>query len=200
MTGNRPRLTRETLVTLGVVVLETDLELDRLQEVALLGLIAVLEEFYSALVLMSETTTAVSRSECKELDRNCSHRHCGIATRSEWWWREGQDELTLDVRTNACDRDFRHFECVSQKMLVRSFGSSAAVVVWGGKRKCGTAKLCGQDRASLTAPLPLNLLAFDSPKTRLGRQGRRAVSDKQLQSHHAAAFLSKSITFTGWLD
>jgi hypothetical protein len=38
-------LTRETLVTLGVVVLETDLELDRLQEVALLGLIAVLEKF-----------------------------------------------------------------------------------------------------------------------------------------------------------
>lgn len=46
----RARLTRETLVTLRVIVLEADLELDRLQEVALLGLIAVLEEFYRQLV------------------------------------------------------------------------------------------------------------------------------------------------------
>lgn len=36
---------RETLVTLGIVVLQADLEFDRFQEVALLGLIAVLEEF-----------------------------------------------------------------------------------------------------------------------------------------------------------
>ena len=36
---------RETLVTLGIVVLQADLEFDRLQKVALLGLIAVLEEF-----------------------------------------------------------------------------------------------------------------------------------------------------------
>jgi hypothetical protein len=35
---------RETLVTLGVVVLETDLELDGLEEVPLLGLVGVLEE------------------------------------------------------------------------------------------------------------------------------------------------------------
>lgn len=34
----------ETLVTLGVVVLEADLELDGLEEVPLLGLIGVLEE------------------------------------------------------------------------------------------------------------------------------------------------------------
>lgn len=34
----------ETLVTLGVVVLETDLELDGLEEVPLLGLVGVLEE------------------------------------------------------------------------------------------------------------------------------------------------------------
>ncbi len=34
----------ETLVTLGVVVLETDLELDGLEEVALLGLVGVLKE------------------------------------------------------------------------------------------------------------------------------------------------------------
>jgi hypothetical protein len=39
---------RETLVTLGIVVLQADLELDRLQEVALLGLIAVLEEFFNS--------------------------------------------------------------------------------------------------------------------------------------------------------
>lgn len=35
---------RETLVTLGVVVLEADLELDSLEEVPLLGLVGVLEE------------------------------------------------------------------------------------------------------------------------------------------------------------
>ena len=35
---------RETLVTLGVVVLEADLELDGLEEVPLLGLIAVLQQ------------------------------------------------------------------------------------------------------------------------------------------------------------
>lgn len=34
----------ETLVTLGVIVLQADLELDRLQEVALLGLVGVLQE------------------------------------------------------------------------------------------------------------------------------------------------------------
>jgi len=34
----------ETLVTLGVIVLEADLELDRLEEVALLGLVGVLKE------------------------------------------------------------------------------------------------------------------------------------------------------------
>lgn len=36
----------ETLVTLGVVVLQADLKLDRLEEVPLLGLIAVLEELF----------------------------------------------------------------------------------------------------------------------------------------------------------
>ena len=36
---------RETLVTLRVVVLQADLQLDRLEEVALLLLIAVFEEF-----------------------------------------------------------------------------------------------------------------------------------------------------------
>jgi hypothetical protein len=35
----------ETLVTLGVVVLQADLEFDRLQEVPLLGLVGVLKEF-----------------------------------------------------------------------------------------------------------------------------------------------------------
>lgn len=35
---------RETLVTLGVIVLEADLELDGLEEVALLGLVGVLKE------------------------------------------------------------------------------------------------------------------------------------------------------------
>jgi len=40
---------RETLVTLGVIVLEADLELDRLEEVALLGLVAVLEEISNVL-------------------------------------------------------------------------------------------------------------------------------------------------------
>lgn len=35
---------RETLVTLGVIVLEADLELDSLEEVALLGLVGVLKE------------------------------------------------------------------------------------------------------------------------------------------------------------
>jgi hypothetical protein len=35
---------RETLVTLGVVVLEADLEFDRLEEVPLLGLVGVLKE------------------------------------------------------------------------------------------------------------------------------------------------------------
>jgi hypothetical protein len=34
----------ETLVTLGIVVLEADLELDGLEEVSLLGLIGVLKE------------------------------------------------------------------------------------------------------------------------------------------------------------
>jgi hypothetical protein len=56
--------------------------------------------------------------------------------------REGQAGLTLDVRANACDRDFRHFECVSQKILCKgSFGSSAAVVVEEGKRKSSTGGL-----------------------------------------------------------
>lgn len=36
--------TRETLVTLGIIVLQADLELDGLKEVALLGLIGVLQE------------------------------------------------------------------------------------------------------------------------------------------------------------
>jgi hypothetical protein len=35
---------RETLVTLGVVVLEADLEFDGLDEIALLGLVGVLKE------------------------------------------------------------------------------------------------------------------------------------------------------------
>lgn len=35
---------RETLVTLGVIVLQADLELDGLEEVALLGLVGVLQE------------------------------------------------------------------------------------------------------------------------------------------------------------
>jgi hypothetical protein len=43
--GREADSSRETLVTLGIVVLQADLEFDRLQEVALLGLIAVLEEF-----------------------------------------------------------------------------------------------------------------------------------------------------------
>ena len=34
----------ETLITLGVIVLEADLELNRLEEVALLGLVGVLQE------------------------------------------------------------------------------------------------------------------------------------------------------------
>ena len=44
--GHRRQLdgSGETLVTLGVVVLEADLELDGLEEVALLGLIGVLQE------------------------------------------------------------------------------------------------------------------------------------------------------------
>ena len=48
----------ETLVTLGVVVLQADLELDRLQEVALLGLIAVLEELCSAISTVALATVA----------------------------------------------------------------------------------------------------------------------------------------------
>jgi hypothetical protein len=45
-TGNGGELdsSRETLVTLGVVVLEADLELDGLEEVPLLGLVGVLKE------------------------------------------------------------------------------------------------------------------------------------------------------------
>ena len=45
-TGNSGELdsSRETLVTLGVVVLEADLELDGLEEVPLLGLVGVLKE------------------------------------------------------------------------------------------------------------------------------------------------------------
>ena len=45
-TGKRGELdgSRETLVTLGVVVLEADLEFDGLEEVPLLGLVGVLEE------------------------------------------------------------------------------------------------------------------------------------------------------------
>lgn len=35
---------RETLVTLGIIVLQADLELDGLEEVALLGLVGVLQE------------------------------------------------------------------------------------------------------------------------------------------------------------
>jgi hypothetical protein len=37
---------RETLVTLGVIVLEADLKLDGLEEVSLLGLQGVLQEFF----------------------------------------------------------------------------------------------------------------------------------------------------------
>jgi len=42
--GNAGQLdgTRETLVTLGIVVLETDLELDGLQEVALLLIVGII--------------------------------------------------------------------------------------------------------------------------------------------------------------
>jgi len=36
--------TRETLVTLRVIVLETDLQLDRLEEVPLLGVVGVVEQ------------------------------------------------------------------------------------------------------------------------------------------------------------
>jgi hypothetical protein len=43
------RLARRTLVTLGVIVLQADLELDRLQEVALLGVVAVVEELSNIL-------------------------------------------------------------------------------------------------------------------------------------------------------
>jgi hypothetical protein len=43
------RLARRTLVTLGVIVLEADLELDRLQEVALLGVVAVVEKLSNVL-------------------------------------------------------------------------------------------------------------------------------------------------------
>ena len=43
----------ETLVTLGVVVLQADLKLDRLEEVALLGLIAVLEQFCMLVSIVS---------------------------------------------------------------------------------------------------------------------------------------------------
>lgn len=44
--GDRGQLdgARETLVTLGVIVLQADLELDGLEEVALLGLVGVLQE------------------------------------------------------------------------------------------------------------------------------------------------------------
>ena len=42
--GGKADGSRETLVTLGIVVLQADLKLDGLEEVALLGLIAVLEE------------------------------------------------------------------------------------------------------------------------------------------------------------
>jgi hypothetical protein len=45
---------RETLVTLGVVVLEADLELDGLEEVALLLLVGVLEELLAVLTHASD--------------------------------------------------------------------------------------------------------------------------------------------------
>ena len=37
---------RETLVTLGIIILEADLKLDGLEEVSLLGLQRVLQEFF----------------------------------------------------------------------------------------------------------------------------------------------------------
>lgn len=44
--GNRRQLdgARETLVALRIIVLEADLELDRLEEVALLGIVGILQE------------------------------------------------------------------------------------------------------------------------------------------------------------
>ena len=45
---------RETLVTLGVVVLEADLELDGLEEVALLLLVGVLEQLLHILTHASD--------------------------------------------------------------------------------------------------------------------------------------------------
>ena len=44
---------RETLVTLGVIVLEADLELDRLEEVPLLGLVGVLKELLDVYTFVS---------------------------------------------------------------------------------------------------------------------------------------------------
>ena len=44
--GGKANSSTETLVTLGVVVLQADLKLDGLNEVPLLGLIAVLKELF----------------------------------------------------------------------------------------------------------------------------------------------------------
>jgi hypothetical protein len=62
-------LARKTLVALGVVVLETDLEFDRLQEVAFLGLIAVFQKFYPALVVTVNTLIAVLQRKGAVRDR-----------------------------------------------------------------------------------------------------------------------------------
>jgi len=52
-----------TLISLGIVVLEADLELDGLQEVTLLGLIAVLEEISDVLTHTGYSRGSVSDSK-----------------------------------------------------------------------------------------------------------------------------------------
>jgi hypothetical protein len=83
----------ETLVTLGIIVLETDLELDGFEEVTLLRLERVLEEL---------------------LDVG-THSGCGeklSAIRSSWDWRYGYGE-----ERELTDCDFRHDDSLPVELL-----------------------------------------------------------------------------------
>jgi hypothetical protein len=70
---------RETLVTLGVVVLEADLELDGLQEVALLLLVGVLEQLLHILTHASDRDL---RHDCGWSSKKFG---VGLGVRSSGW-------------------------------------------------------------------------------------------------------------------
>ena len=148
----------ETLVTLGVVVLEADLELDRLQKVALLGLIAVLEEF---------------------LDVRTNARDLRTLVR----YRSGPRKIIAGSHGRYAHRNFRHGDDVSQGMLTFSFGSSAAVWLlgkstWIARTFHGGIRFAYQYRASHVSNISWHWRLLDA-RAALQRPGTFATDSRQ---------------------